>query len=335
MTKVTRLTLDSSGSLERRRLHLREIAEADAPLDTVGQDLRKARQRKGEDLAQISAILKIRKDHIEAIEESEFDALPGRTYAIGFVRTYANYLGLDAAQCIERLKAEIAGRVESKDGNVQLSPPEERKLPQGWLIFAAVLVIAVAYGGYYLVVSANRIAERPTPAVPERLAAEAAAPAQPQPAAPPPAAAPPPVAVAPPAQPAPAAPAAAPPSVAATVVPAVTPPEASSAVPPPLPAGQKYGAQNANSRITLRIHREGRVDVLGPNNRVYLGRVLKPGDTYRVPNLAGMTLSAADAGAVEVLVDGNSVGYAGQDGVAAESLMLNAQDIVERQRQAG
>jgi len=299
MTKVTRLTLDSGGGLERRRLHLREIAEADAPLDTVGQDLRKARQRRGEDLAQIAAALKIRKDHIEAIEESEFDALPGRAYAIGFLRTYAAYLGLDAAQCVERLKAEIAGRVESHDGNVQLSPPDERKLPQGWLIFAAVLLIAIAYGGYYLVVSADRIASQPTPPVPERLAAEAAAPVE----------APPPVA--------------APPNAIANLAPA------------PLPEGQVYGAQNTNSRITLRIHREGRVDVIGPNNRVLLGRILMPGDTFRVPNLVGLTLSAADAGAVEVIVDGGSMGYAGQDGVAARNLMLNAQDIVDRQRQAG
>src|ERR1051326_7316403 len=88
MAKVTRLTLDNNGGLERRRLHLREISDdMDAPLDTVGQDLRKARQLKGEDLAQISRILKIRKDHLDALEESNFDALPGRAYTIGFARS--------------------------------------------------------------------------------------------------------------------------------------------------------------------------------------------------------------------------------------------------------
>ena len=78
MAKVTRLTLDSSGGLERHRLQLHEIGETDAPLDTVGQDLRKARQRKSEDLAQVSAALKIRKEHLQALEESETDLLPGR-----------------------------------------------------------------------------------------------------------------------------------------------------------------------------------------------------------------------------------------------------------------
>jgi cytoskeleton protein RodZ len=317
MTKVTRLTLDSSGGLERRRLHLREIAEADTPLETVGQDLRKARQCKGEDLAQIAAILKIRKGHLEALEESEFDALPGKTYTVGFVRAYASYLGLDGVQCVERLKAEIAGRIEGKDGSGQVSVPEEQKLPQGWLVLAAVLLVAIAYGGYYFITSANRAAVPATQAVPARLQAAAAPPA----AAPAPAAAP-------------ESPAPAPePSVAAAPPPApvvVTPP-----APQPLPEGQRLGLQNTGSRITLRAHREVRVDVVGPNNRTFLARVLRPGDTYRVPNFPGIVLTAPDAGAVEVLVDGTSMGYAGQDGAVADRLPLEGRNFANRQGQTG
>ena len=55
MTKVTHLTLDEGGSLNSRRIHLREISgEADTPLETVGQDLRAARLRRGDDLATVS-----------------------------------------------------------------------------------------------------------------------------------------------------------------------------------------------------------------------------------------------------------------------------------------
>src|SRR5258708_17898774 len=111
MPKVTRLTLDQGGGLERRRLHLREISDdADAPLETVGQDLRKARQRKGEDLAQISSVLKIRKDYLDALEESKFDAIPERAYIIGFVRTYTQYIRFDPNACIKRIMQEIAAR---------------------------------------------------------------------------------------------------------------------------------------------------------------------------------------------------------------------------------
>ena len=98
MTKVTHLTLDEDGSLNRRRIHLREISgESETPLETVGQDLRDARLRRGEDLATVSRALKIRKDHLEALEEDRLEDLPGKTYAIGFVRSYARHLGLDDA----------------------------------------------------------------------------------------------------------------------------------------------------------------------------------------------------------------------------------------------
>jgi len=78
MTKVTRLTLDEEGGLDRRRIHLREISgDLDTPLETVGQDLRAARLRRGDDLATVSRVLKIRKDHLEALEEDRMEALPG------------------------------------------------------------------------------------------------------------------------------------------------------------------------------------------------------------------------------------------------------------------
>src|ERR1700756_874353 len=114
MTNVTQLSSDEKGGVAQRRIHLREISDdADAPLETVGQDLRAARLRRGDDLATVSRALKIRKEHLEALEEDRFDALPGRAYAVGFVRSYADFLGLDSLQCVERFKAEIAGRAET------------------------------------------------------------------------------------------------------------------------------------------------------------------------------------------------------------------------------
>jgi len=322
MAKVTRITLDSSGGLERRRLHLREISDdADAPLETVGQDLRKARQRKGEDLAQISRVLKIRKDHLDALEESNFDALPGRAYTIGFVRSYAGYLGLDAGECVERLKAEIAGRSDAKEPAVQVSTPRDRKLPPGGILFAVLLLIAVVYGAYYLFVAIDRMTAQPVPPVPPRLAAEAGLPANPP-------------------QPALTAPApdalAANPGAAAFVpnanVPAVplseAPPPAPA--PPSLPEGRKFGLQNTNSRITLVVHRPTRVVVQGSNGLFFMNRQLEPGDAYFVPNMVGLKLSTPDAGAVEAILDGSPIGFIGKDGVMAEGLSLNPQDVVDR-----
>ncbi len=66
-----------------------------------------SRQRLGDDLATVSRVLKIRKDHLEALEEDHFEQLPGRAYAIGFIRSYSDYLGLDPVQ-----RASSASRAE-------------------------------------------------------------------------------------------------------------------------------------------------------------------------------------------------------------------------------
>src|SRR3954470_21493988 len=110
------MPLENNGSAEkdglnRRRIHLREISsDSEAPLETVGQDLRAARLKRGDEIAQVSRALKIRKDHLEALEEDRLEDLPGKTYAIGFVRSYARHLGLDAAEYVERFKQDISGR---------------------------------------------------------------------------------------------------------------------------------------------------------------------------------------------------------------------------------
>jgi hypothetical protein len=59
--------------------------------------------------------------------------------------------------------------------------------------------------------------------------------------------------------------------------------------------------------------------------------VLQPGDSYQVPNMVGLTLSAADGGALEVILDGSPAGYVGKDGATAQGWSLNPQDIVDRQ----
>ncbi len=306
MAKITQITPDEDDGPDRRRLHLREIsADSDAPLETVGLDLRAARQRKGEELASVSRVLKIRKDYLDALEESHFDALPGRAYGLGFIRSYADYLGLDPVRCVARFKAETAGRWGQEDSKLNLGDEEVNRLPQGIIILAVLLVIAIAYGGYYLTVAASRMLANPVTAVPARLSAEARAGRG---------------AIVVPAPPAPA---------------EVAPPVAQPA--PALPDGAEYGSKNTDSHVTLRAHYAAKILVQGPGNTVYLNRTLAPGDSYRAPNLRGVTLTTPDAGAIEIIVDGNSLGLLGAKGAISEGLSLNPQDLGGRfpKKQAG
>jgi len=328
MTKVTRLTLDDDGNMKSRRIHLREISgDSDAPLETVGQDLRAARLRRGDDLATVSKALKIRKDHLESIEEDRLEALPGRTYAVGFVRSYADYLGLDSGQCVERFKAEIAGREHAGAAPpvTVIDEDEHRRLPQGWKIIAGVIVLAMLYGAYYIISSTSSMLSQPvTPPPPASLAQRTAS-------------------VPPAVQPPPRAPAATVP--AATTPPTTTSPDAASpntttptaapAVPDNLPPGQAYGRQNTGSRVVLRVHQTTHIVVQGQDGTVYINRNLNPGDTYQVPNLVGLSLNAANANAVEIDLDGAPMGYAGRDSGSAQEVSLDPQAIADRQRGGG
>ncbi len=171
MANPTRVPMDDKRELDRSRLSSRQVAgDADAPLERVGEDLRKARQRRGEDLADISRVLKIRPHYLIAVEENHFDALPGRVYAIGFVRSYAAYLGLDAGDFVDRLKAEMDGHDDAKEPEAEgLLPPPERKLPQGGRVITGLVLAGLIYSGYYFFASAGPTSQPRVAPVPERL----------------------------------------------------------------------------------------------------------------------------------------------------------------------
>src|SRR5207302_1920559 len=61
----------------------------------IGNSLREARARRGVEFAQAEQATKIRGKYLRALEEEQFDLLPSQTYVKGFLRTYAEFLGLD------------------------------------------------------------------------------------------------------------------------------------------------------------------------------------------------------------------------------------------------
>ena len=355
MTKITQLNIDDKG--KRRRIHLREISgDSDAPMDTVGQELRAARLRRGDDLATVSRALKIRKDHLEAVEEDKLEHLPGKTYAIGFVRSYAGYLGLDAAEMVERYKQEISGRTDEHMPTVAPMPDEHRRLPHGWRFVAGVVVLAVGYGIYHLLSagSAPQVTPPPPSLTPPKVAqakpvtlppAEPAQTAVPSPAisnaaaasAPIPPATTPSTAPAKPAAPAAAdnplasqVPASSADQPAAAAQAGATPSPALTGTPADPAAPTVYGQNNHNARVVLKAKGDTHILVRGANGTVYINRNLKAGDSYQVPNAVGLTLSTSDAGAVELNLDGQAIGVAGGVQQSADNVPLDPQAIVDR-----
>jgi hypothetical protein len=68
----------------------------------IGNSLREARLRQGFDLARVEDDTKVRAKYLQALEDERFEVLPAETYVKGFLRTYAEYLGLDGQLMDER-----------------------------------------------------------------------------------------------------------------------------------------------------------------------------------------------------------------------------------------
>jgi cytoskeleton protein RodZ len=111
----------------------------------VGEDLRDARLALGITLEDLADRLRIRRPYLVALEEGRVQDLPGAAYAVGFVRSYARALGLDANEMVRRFRDLSGAAVTRKTDLVFPEPVPERGVPAG----AVVLLGAVfALGGY-------------------------------------------------------------------------------------------------------------------------------------------------------------------------------------------
>lgn len=136
---------------------------------SVGDMLREARHDAGLSVEDVARGLRIRRVHIEAMEEGRLDDLPGRPYALGFVRTYAKYLGLDADAALQRFKAEF-GDLDERPEFVFPAPAPEGRVPGGAILFVSVALAIVAYGGWYYLTSNNKTIADIVPDVPAQFA---------------------------------------------------------------------------------------------------------------------------------------------------------------------
>jgi len=319
------IKLSEDKAQTRRGLHLREVTQNSADnTDDVGSVLRAERLRRKEDLRSIAMSLRIRRDQLEAMEEGNHRALPGRAYAIGFVRSYAEYLGLDAAQIVERYRAEYDNTTDSVSAFSFPKPDAPRQLPKSVMLIIAVVVAVGLYGGWLLTRSADSLMAERVPPVPERVEASAGTTANAAGAA----------SKASPIFSGDMASASTSPNAALRSVyapePEATPvEEIAAAVPqmeilvsapavpqwatlPALPPGQAFGAENVEGRVVVRARKnDAWIRVEDASGKVLLERTLNQGDSYRAPHVPGVILVARDASAFEILVDGRSLGLAG------------------------
>jgi cytoskeleton protein RodZ len=300
---------------------------------SAGEVLRQRREALGLDLGDVAAALRIRRAYLAALEEGRPDGLPGPAYAIGFMRAYADHLGLDAREVVRRFKQETTLAAKP-----DLSFPmalAERSIPgSGMLMVAAILAIC-GYGTWYYLSTGERSRPERVTEVPAALL-----PPKPEPTVSHPA-----EALAAPRVSAPTAPSDTP--VAAPQIPTSSPTGTASAaalvgVPirapqeviqtaaiaaAPAPQGSS-GSSEGPAQIVIRATADSWVQIRDGTRSVLVARVLKPGESYQVPVGPGLSMRTGNAGGLEITVEGNPVPPIGRTGTVRRNVVLDPQALI-------
>ena len=308
-----------------------------APVGTArsGAELRQVRERAGWKLDEVAAELRIRQPYLEAIELGDLQALPGQAYEIGFIRTYAQALGLDGDEILRRFRAEGAGKT-SKPELSFLAPVPDRAVPTGAIVLVGVVILLVGYGFWFLHTEKERKLAAAIPAVPAQLA-PLAVPPVPTPVVKPaaPALAPAPVQTARQTAPAATAPTGTP---AAPIAPlaetpaAGTPAAGTPAAGTPAATAPVAGAPVAGVTVAaaalpgkvIQATADSWVEVKDASGNILFSRLMHAGDSWPVPDMPGLTLTAGNAGGTDIADNGTAGPPLGGNGTVVHNFALTA-----------
>ena len=117
---------------------------------SIGERLRLAREAKGMSLDDVAGRTRIPIRHLQNIESEEWDALPAVTYAIGFVRNYANVVGLDGAAIAGELRDRIGGPRRRAPAADYYEPADPARVPPRSMVVIVLVLGALLVAGYLL-----------------------------------------------------------------------------------------------------------------------------------------------------------------------------------------
>ena len=252
-------------------------------MSELGERLRLARESQGISLSQAAVETRILQRYLVALEEGDFQHLPGDVYARGFIRNYAIYLGISAEELIELYRRE-RGTSEP----IRIVPATSSPRIRGCIVpsfFGVFFVVLALVGITYLVLSAtNRIGENAQQVVIRATSAPTPAPLP---------------TTAPEATSLPAT--AGGPTLAPTTAPLNT---AGGAVnPPPSPTAQLEAPIVIEVRIDQGDNPGSWLSITTDGKSV-LQRVLKPGEVWQGTAQRKVSLKAGNAAVVSLIVNG-------------------------------
>ncbi|MGE4431345.1 MAG: helix-turn-helix domain-containing protein [Sphingobium sp.] len=128
-----------------------EKAETPDPVESAdrpGALLRRAREARGMSLADVAEVTRIAQRQLEAVERSDFGALPGTPYAVGFARAYARAVGADEVEVARGVREEL-GALGEVDRYEAFEPVDPARIPPrslAWVAAGIAVLLAIAYG---------------------------------------------------------------------------------------------------------------------------------------------------------------------------------------------
>lgn len=270
-----------------------------APGKAFGEGMKAGRLHLGLDLQKVAEATKIRRQYLAALEAMDLSQLPSRPFILGYVRAYAQVLGIDEDQAVARF------RHDAPDPNEPLRAPvgvPKTADPRFGLLGAAAGIVIAAIVIWN--VAQRAMAERdpdPVRGAVATVADPASGPVQIGEALPPP-------------------------QESTLPDPYITPglaPEATGVTPPAAPTGPLrapsgprafvakgpvLGAPATQSQIVFQAQRNISLVARSDDGKVYFAQQLKGGEAYRAPMLPGLVIDVSSPLAMDVFVGGKLVG---------------------------
>jgi len=145
------------------QVEVAHLQDASAP-----EQMRRAREDAGLTLEEVAARTRVPMRHLAALEAGDYQALPGTTYAAGFSRAFARVVGIEEAQLVAKVRAEIDEQGGVGQGPYEIEEPvDPSSVPPRRLAWAVAILVLLIAGGY-----AIWRMQLNTPPTDEQLAAE-------------------------------------------------------------------------------------------------------------------------------------------------------------------
>ena len=139
------MALDTGNGADEFRAHpdWKDVVPSITDAPTLGDGLRVAREQSGRSLAELSSVTRVPARYLTALEQNDFSTLPNRVFSTGYVRAYADALGLDEQLAVERFKRETPDPSVPLQAPVGVAFEDVRRYSPRLIAAGLALVLAV------------------------------------------------------------------------------------------------------------------------------------------------------------------------------------------------